>query len=164
MRLRRPVPLLAVLVAAQLAALAAFAGAPAAQAAPAAAGSPQTGLRIGPVRIETSSGAVHHYRAEFAETPRQQAIGMMFRRHVARSSGMLFLFPAPEYATFYMRNTFVPLDIIFIGVDRRVLNIAHGRPRDETILPSAGLAAAVLELKGGEAARIGLQPGDRVLW
>lgn len=129
-----------------------------------AAGTPQQGLRTGTVTLHPKGGVAHRYRTEYAETPAQQATGMMFRRTMDPKSAMIFPMRPPRVATFYMRNTYVPLDIIFIGPDHRVLNIGQGRPLDEAIVASVAPAAAVLELKGGEAARIGLAAGDRVDW
>ena len=129
-----------------------------------AAGTPQQGLRTGTVTIHPKGGGTHRYRTEYAETPAQQATGMMFRRTMDPKSAMIFPMRPPRVATFYMRNTYVPLDIVFIGPDHRVLNVGEGRPLDEAIVASVAPAAAVLELKGGEAARIGLGPGDRVDW
>jgi uncharacterized membrane protein (UPF0127 family) len=127
-------------------------------------GAPNAGLRVITLPIETASG-LHRYRVEVAETPEQQARGMMFRKSMARDSGMLFPMVPPRPAAFWMRNTYVSLDIIFLSPDERVLNIAaQVPPLTDTTRPSAGVTGAVLELKGGEAARIGLKPGDRVRW
>lgn len=128
------------------------------------AGKPQTGLRVTTATLHTADGGKHAYKVEIAETGEQQAMGMMFRKEMARDTGMLFPMDPPRRAGFYMRNTYVPLDIIFIGADGRVLNIGSGRPLDETVIPSEGLAKAVLELRAGEARRIGLRPGDRIDW
>lgn len=129
-----------------------------------AVGVPNSGLRVVPLAIETASG-LHRYRVEVAETPAQQARGMMFRPTMARDTGMIFPMEPPRPAAFWMRNTQVPLDIIFLSPDERVLNIAaDAQPLSEMTRPSKGVAGAVLELKGGEAARIGLRPGDRVRW
>ena len=89
---------------------------------------------------------------------------MMFRKSMAPDSGMLFPMQPARLATFYMRNTYVPLDIIFIGEGGRVLNVGKGEPLNEDIVAADGLTIAVLELKGGEAARIGLKSGDRIQW
>jgi uncharacterized membrane protein (UPF0127 family) len=128
-----------------------------------AIGKPQTGLKTLPLRIE-AAGKTFLYTVEVAATPEQQAIGMMFRTDMPAKTGMLFLMNPPRFATFYMRNTFIPLDIIFIDANGRVLNITTAVPLTDTLVPSAGKAAAVLELAGGEAARIGLKAGDRVRW
>lgn len=129
-----------------------------------AVGEPNRGLRVISLAIETASG-IHRYRVEVAETPAQQARGMMFRKSMARDTGMIFPMDPPRPAAFWMRNTYVPLDIIFLSPDERVLNIAADvQPLSDTTRPSRGVAGAVLELKAGEAARIGLRPGDRVRW
>lgn len=127
-------------------------------------GSPQTGLTIKPVTV-IANGKAHRYKAEVAQTPQQQAIGMMFRKSMPQDSGMLFPMQPTRPASFYMRNTYLPLDIIFIGPDNRVLNIAaNTTPLSEALVSSDGPVAAVLELKAGEAKRIGLKPGDSIRW
>ncbi len=128
-------------------------------------GSPQTGLVVKPLTITTAAGKSHRYTVEIAQTQQQQATGMMFRKSMARDTGMLFPMSPARAASFYMRNTYVPLDIIFVGPDRRVLNIgANAEPLSEALVSSAGPVSAVLELTAGEAARIGLKPGDKVSW
>lgn len=128
-------------------------------------GSPQTGLRVKTLSLTTADGKTYSYRVELAETQAQQAIGMMFRKQMPRDTGMLFPMRPARPASFYMRNTYLPLDLIFIGPDRRVLNIgANAVPLSESLVSSAGPVSAVLELRGGEAARIGLKPGDKVSW
>lgn len=125
---------------------------------------PNQGLQVVPVTITTRKGT-HRYRVEVAATPGQQATGMMYRREMAADTGMLFPMNPPREASFWMRNTYVPLDIIFIGADGRVLNVAErAEPLSDRLLSSRGRAAAVLELKAGEANRIGLAPGDLVRW
>lgn len=125
---------------------------------------PESGLPIIPLRV-TASGKAHAFRVEVARSPQEQAKGLMFRTAMGADEGMLFVEDPPRRAAFWMRNTVIPLDIIFIGTDRRVLNIAaNAVPYDETPLPSAGLASAVLELNGGRAAELGIAPGDKVEW
>ena len=142
------------------------AAAPALATGSIAAGKPQTGLKVVPLTIVTaSSGKSHGYKVEVAETEAQQAHGMMYRTRMAPNTGMIFPMNPPREASFWMRNTLVPLDIIFIGADGRVRNIvADAVPHSETPLNSIGQIAAVLELAGGEAARVGLKPGDRIKW
>lgn len=138
---------------------------PPALARASAEGRPQAGLKVIPLSLRTANGKVHAYKVEVAATPDQQAHGMMFRTTVPPKTGMLFPLSPPRNAAFWMRNTFVPLDLIFIGSDRRVRNIiADAVPKSEAMLPSVGPVVAVLELAGGEAQRIGLAPGDRVDW
>lgn len=105
----------------------------------------------------------HRYQAEVARTPEQQAIGMMFRRSMARNRGMIFPFEPARELAFWMENTILPLDLIFIGANHRVLRIARdAKPFSREQITSGGAALAVLELNAGEAARIGLSVGDRV--
>ncbi|MDO9487814.1 MAG: DUF192 domain-containing protein [Sphingomonadaceae bacterium] len=115
------------------------------------------------VRIKTGT-KVHSYRAEVARTPEQQSRGLMYRTTMPRDAGMIFLFPEPRMASFWMANTYVPLDIIFISAEGRVVNVGEGVPLSTATVESTGLASTVLELNRGEAARIGLKPGDRISW
>lgn len=125
---------------------------------------PNRGLKVIPLSLTTSDGKRHRYQVELAATPEQQQRGLMFRRAMARDRGMLFPFTPARPATFWMRNTWIPLDLIFVGTDRRVLSIGRGEPMSEALIDSGGPAIAVLELNAGEALRIGLRPGDRVDW
>ena len=135
-------------------------------AAPAAAAAvhPVSGLAVIPLSV-TSAGKVHRFRVELARSEAEQEKGLMFRTAMGADEGMIFPMSPPRRAAFWMRNTVIPLDIIFIGADRRILNIAaNAVPYDETPLPSSGAAAGVLELIGGRAAQLGIGPGDRVEW
>jgi len=110
-----------------------------------------------------SHGRSHAYRVEVARTPLEQARGLMIRRSLARGHGMIFPMAPPREASFWMEGTVMPLDLIFIAPDHHVRRIApNAVPFDRTEIPSQGIVAAVLELKAGEAARIGLRPGDAV--
>jgi uncharacterized membrane protein (UPF0127 family) len=130
-----------------------------------AAGKPQTGLRIIPLSIETADGKRHAYKVEVAATPQQQAHGMMFRTSVPPGTGMFFPMEPPRAASFWMENTLIPLDLIFIGADGRIRNIVAGAvPGSRAPLASVGPVVAVLELRGGEAERIGARPGDMIIW
>lgn len=130
-----------------------------------AARKPQTGLRIIPLTIETAGGKRHAYKVEVAATPDQQAHGMMFRTTMPPGTGMLFPMDPPRPASFWMENTLIPLDLVFIGADGRIRNIVAGAvPKSRAPLASVGPVAAVLELRGGEAERIGARPGDKVAW
>lgn len=129
-----------------------------------AVAAPASELEKLPVRLTTSDGRTHVYTAEVARTPEEQAQGLMYRRAMPRDAGMLFPMAPPRAASFWMRNTYLPLDIIFISPEGRVLNVAQGEPLNETPVEAVGLTGAVLELNQGEAARIGLKPGDQVNW
>lgn len=140
------------------------AGTPAAQESATAAVHPVSGLAIIPVTI-TSAGKAHVFRSELARTGPEQAKGLMFRTQIGDDEGMIFLRNPPDYAAFWMRNTVIPLDIVFIGLDHKIMNIAaNAVPYDETPLPAAGLTSAVFEINGGLAAKLGIKPGDKVDW
>lgn len=140
------------------------AGTKAADAARSAAVHPVSGLEIVPVTV--LSGKIRHaFRAEVARSPQAQARGLMFRTQMGDDEGMIFPRNPPDRAAFWMRNTVIPLDIIFIGLDGRIMNIAaNAVPYDETPLPAAGPTLAVFEINGGLAARLGIKPGDKVEW
>lgn len=125
---------------------------------------PVSGLKVIPLSVATASG-VHRFKVEVAATFEEQEKGLMFRAAMGADEGMIFPMDPPRRTAFWMRNTVIGLDIIFIGADHRVLNVAaNAVPYDETPLPSAGNAAGVLELNAGRAAQIGLKPGDKVEW
>lgn len=135
---------------------------PAKAAAPAR--HPVSGLEIVPLTV-TSGKVSHRFRVEVARTGQEQAKGLMFRTKMAPDEGMVFPMNPPRQASFWMRNTVIPLDIIYVGTDGRVLNIAENAvPYSEAPIPSAGLVKGVLELNGGRAKELGIAPGDRVDW
>lgn len=124
-------------------------------------GTPQD-LPLEPLTIE-SGGRKIALQVEFAQTPDQRQIGMMFEDRLAPDRGMLFTHPGDRPASFWMRNTYIPLDLIFITGDGRIESIAHqAKPLDETPIRSQGPVAGVLEIAGGRARDLGLQPGDLV--
>lgn len=132
-------------------------------AASGAAQSP-AGLDIITVTI-TSGTQTHEVRAEVARTAAEQARGLMNRSSLAEGTGMLFPFPEPKFASFWMRNTLIPLDIIFIRKDGTIDRIAENTvPHDETPVVSGGLVSAVLELPGGTSARLGIDESATVRW
>lgn len=155
------------LAAAALALTAACSPRQATQAQPAAAAAPAvhpvSGLPVIDLQV-TSKGKIHRFRVEVARTGPEQARGLMFRTQMGPGEGMIFPYSPPQEAAFWMKNTVIPLDIIYIGTDRRILNIANARPYDETPLPSAGAVIGVLELNAGRSAALGIGPGDRVDW
>jgi uncharacterized membrane protein (UPF0127 family) len=122
----------------------------------------QPPLRIEPLEVVTHSG-VHRFRVEIAATPRQQEIGLMFRPRMAAGHGMLFELGRPQEAKFWMKNCPAPLDMLFIRADGRILSIAaNTTPYSEQGIDSGGAVTGVLELRGGRAAEIDAEPGDRV--
>lgn len=107
----------------------------------------------------------HRFAVEMARTGQQQAQGLMFRTELADDKGMLFPFEQDRIASFWMKNTLIPLDIIFIGGDGRIVNIAQKTtPYSLDPVQSAAPVAAVLELRGGITAQLGIKAGDRVRW
>ena len=136
-----------------------------AQQAPAPASvHPQSGLEV--IRLTvTAGGRSHAFRVEVARSPQDQARGLMFRTAMGADEGMLFPYDPPRIASFWMRNTVIPLDLIFIGPDHRVINVAaNAVPYSEESIRSDAPAIAVLELNGGRAAELGIGPGAEVRW
>ncbi len=121
-------------------------------------GTPQH-LETTPLVIETADGRRHPFLVELADNEQERRIGLMFRHSLDARGGMLFHYLTPQRVAMWMKNTFIPLDILFIKANGRVVNIAHGKPRDLTALPSRGRVLAALELAGGTAARLGIRPG-----
>jgi len=122
----------------------------------------QPPLKTESLDIVTHTG-VHHFRVEIAATPRQQEVGLMYRPAMGATHGMLFEMGAPQQAAFWMKNCPVPLDMLFIRSDGRILRIAADTtPYSEAPIPSGGAITAVLELRSGEAAEIDATPGDVV--
>lgn len=113
-----------------------------------------------------SSGKKSHaFTVEIARTPPQQARGLMFRTELADNRGMIFPFNETRMASFWMKNTVIPLDIIFVRDDGRIENIAANTiPYSTDPVESTAAVAAVLELRGGLAAELGIKPGDKVRW
>lgn len=115
-----------------------------------------------PLSVETAKGSAS-IQVEIADDDAERERGLMFRRELAPDRGMLFIFDRAEPQSFWMRNTYIPLDIIYIGPTGRIVSIAENTtPLSEAPIPSAGPAQYVLELKGGRAAEIGARPGDLV--
>ena len=119
-------------------------------------------LRIEPLEIRTHNG-VRRFQVEIADTEASRERGLMFRKSLAPDHGMLFDFKTPQPVAFWMKNTLIPLDMVFITADGHILSIArNAQPMNETPIPSGGDVLGVLELRGGRAAELGLEPGDRV--
>lgn len=101
---------------------------------------------------------------EVAETSEEKAKGLMFRTSLPDTQGMLFPYTPPQEITMWMKNTYIPLDMVFIRADGIVHRIeARTEPFSEKTIASNGNVAAVLELAGGAAQRLGLKPGDKVV-
>jgi uncharacterized membrane protein (UPF0127 family) len=110
-----------------------------------------------------SKTGVHVFSVELAVTDEERARGLMFRRSVPESYGMLFDFKRDQEVTMWMRNTYVSLDMIFIQSDGRIRRIAENTDTEsDKIIPSGGQVRAVLEVAAGTARKLGIEPGDRV--
>ena len=116
------------------------------------------------LKIETSDG-VHSFDVEVATNDAQRARGLMFRNEMAPDAGMLFLYRRDRILTMWMANTYLPLDMLFIGSDGRIVSIARNTiPLSRTTISSRKRARAVLELNAGTARRLGISAGDRVIF
>ena len=112
--------------------------------------------------LHTASGA-HRIDIEVAESDQEKAYGLMFRRSLGDDQGMLFPYPTAHEITMWMRNTFIPLDMIFIRADGIVHRVeTDTEPHSERIIGSQGDVTGVLEMKAGSARRLNIKPGDRV--
>lgn len=127
-------------------------------------------VQAAPVTFEQSSltiDAAHdsfEFQVEMAVTPEQRAQGLMFREDLEEGQGMLFDFGRPQHASMWMRNTYVPLDMLFIDADGRITQIAaNTQPLSDKVVASREPVRAVLELRGGVSAKLGIKPGDRVI-
>lgn len=121
-----------------------------------------SGLTQVPLSIR-SGGREHRFTVEVAATPAQQQQGLMFRREMAADRGMIFPFPTPRVASFWMRETYLPLDLIFVRADGTIESIGAGEPLNETPVGAGEEVMSVLELNAGTAERLGFGPGDRVV-
>lgn len=137
-------------------------GTPASTQAPAV--HPVSGLHVVPLTV-THAGVRHSFRVEVAASDAEQEKGLMFRTAMDADEGMIFPVHPPRSASFWMKNTVIPLDIVYVGTDGRILNIAaNAVPYSEQPLYSTGPVKGVLELVGGRAAQLGIGPGDAVTW
>lgn len=125
---------------------------------------PARAASLEPLDIQTARG-VHRFQVEVMRSDADRARGLMFRRDLAPDRGMLFEFDREEPIQMWMKNTYLPLDMIFIGTDKRVVSIARDtEPLSERIVSSGKPATAVLEVNAGTAARLGIAPGDRMIF
>jgi hypothetical protein len=120
-------------------------------------------MRRDTLKLITAQGE-HTIDVEITETPAEKAQGLMFRSKLAEKSGMLFFYEPAQEITMWMRNTYIPLDMVFIRADGTVHRIeVRTQPLSEAIIASRGPVVACLELAGGAAERLGLKRGDRVV-
>ncbi|VAV86983.1 exported protein [hydrothermal vent metagenome] len=124
----------------------------------------EAGLKLTQLTIRSGKKA-HEFSVEIARSQEEQAKGLMFRTTLLPDRGMIFPFPEDKIASFWMRNTVIPLDIIFIRRNGTIESIAaNTTPYSLEPVTSGGKVASVLELAGGRAAELNLNPGDKVSW
>ena len=117
------------------------------------------------VELVVQSGPRRHvFAVEVARTAEQQERGLMHRTSLGADRGMLFPFDPPRPASFWMRNTLIPLDLIFIRADGSIARIATGTPHSEEQIAVEEPVTAVLEIPGGRAAQLGITAADRISW
>jgi uncharacterized membrane protein (UPF0127 family) len=123
---------------------------------------PASALDRNTVEIAGKTG-VHVFSVEIADTEPEREKGLMFRKSLPDGQGMLFDFHQDQQVGFWMKNTYIPLDMIFIRGDGRIVSIAQDtEPMSEKVIYSAAPVRAVLEVKAGTARRLGIAPGDQV--
>jgi len=125
-------------------------------------GTPTATPPPGPQVVVQQGGATATVTVEFASTPQERQQGLMFREELHPDAGMLFLFPNNTGGGFWMKNTYVPLDIAYISADGTVVDIKQGKPRDETVLVPSSQYRYVLEVNQGWFQRHGLGIGAKV--
>ena len=114
--------------------------------------------------IKTAAGERHRFAVELALTTPEHAQGLMFREQLADDAGMLFVYESERPVAMWMKNTLIPLDMLFIARDGTITSIAaRTTPQSLEVIPSGQPVKAVLELNGGTSERLGIQPGDQVL-
>jgi len=119
-------------------------------------------FRKSKLTLKTITGE-HTFTIEIAETQAQHSQGLQWRKELAADAGMLFNFGEPQPTAMWMKDTFIPLDMLFIAVDGTVASIARNtKPHSLSMIRSQGPVKGVLELRAGTAARLVIRPGDRV--
>jgi len=123
------------------------------------------GLEQVPLTITTAKGRKHRFTVEVARTPEEQMYGLMNRQSLGPKRGMLFPKEPPQPAGFWMKDTLIPLDIVFIAPGRRILRIEENTvPLSLDPVSSGEAVEAVLEIAGGRSAELGIAAGDMVEW
>lgn len=113
--------------------------------------------------IETRSGA-QRFKVWLADSPARRSQGLMFVERLSPGTGMLFVYDAPGTVSMWMKNTVIPLDMLFVAADGRVTRIARStKPQSLATISSMGPVTAVLEIGGGESTRLGIDTGDRLV-
>ncbi len=115
-----------------------------------------------PLTVDNASGH-HTLLVEVAVSKEEHMTGLMFRRSLGANEGMIFIYPEDQEITMWMKNTYIPLDMVFLKHDGTVLRVEqHTEPLSERVISSGGQARAVIELNAGSAERLGIEAGDRI--
>lgn len=122
------------------------------------------GLDQVPLTITTAKGKSHKFIVEVARTPEEQARGLMERQSLDPNRGMIFPYQPPQPVAFWMKNTLIPLDMIFIAPGGIILRIEQAVPLSLEPVGSGEAVEAVLEINAGRSAELGIAAGDRVDW
>jgi uncharacterized protein len=127
-------------------------------------GAPTPARAAGTDTIEiVSSTGVHPFSVELATNEAERSVGLMYRKSLPEGHGMLFDFQYPQPVAFWMHNTYISLDMVFIGADGHIVRIAeNAKPMSDTLIPSGGMVRGVLEVIAGTARKLGIKAGDRV--
>lgn len=127
-----------------------------------AANGPQTGLPVETITVDTKAGP-HAFKVEVAADDQSRETGLMFRKSMAPDAGMLFDFHTPQEVSFWMENTILPLDMLFVRADGTIAHIKqNATPYSRETIPSVEPVQVVIELNAGRAAALGIKEGDRV--
>ena len=118
------------------------------------------------VKILSPEGSPRHeFQAELALTPSEQSQGLMYRQELGADRGMLFVFSQPVQTSFWMKNTLIPLDMLFIGTDKKIVSIVeNAAPQTTTPRSAAGPFQYVLEIEGGRSQALGIKAGDSAVF
>jgi len=131
-------------------------------AVPALAQQMPPAFKTGAITIATAGGP-QHFTVERATNDEQREYGLMYRRKLAADAGMVFVYPDERDVAMWMKNTFIPLDMLFVKADGTILSIRERAvPLSEETIPSKGPVSVVIELNGGTVSRLGIKPGDKV--
>lgn len=117
------------------------------------------------IQISTRDGKLHPFTIELAATYPERAQGLMFRRHMDKNAGMLFLFEGEDVYSMWMKNTYIPLDMVFIRKDGTIARIQENTtPESLQSISSGTPVVSVLELNAGTCGALGIKPGDNVIY
>lgn len=117
----------------------------------------------GELQLIKNGDVVKNLDIEIADSPYEWETGLMYREHLGENQGMLFIYPNEAPRSFYMKNTYIPLDIIFYSRDSTLIHIHENAvPRDESLIPSNGPAQFILEVNAGKAQEWNMETGDKI--